>query len=270
MRKFALVSALCALAALTACNTLGDYIEGFQHMDPGNNSCTHILNTNGVPGAGFWSICNVPSSLAPPAKFYQPPPGDCGLLHCGQSLAEATTAARALLGRDDPSVFCLQRGDNILHVGRLPAGTVCPALEPKEPCKEPGETCDLDVECCEPAVCTPLQLSPPPLFDICCFEHGAACTKDEQCCKAQGASTGCIDGVCGCVPTGETCKIDECCLGSCVNGLCTDDLCQKEGETCDDTSDCCEGLHCSLNSCELDAPPKPPHAPKRRRHQVSR
>lgn len=102
-------------------------------------------------------------------------------------------------------------------------------------CHEADQPCLSDSDCCS-NVCYPNQ--------VCagaCFDNGAACTGNAECCAGQ-----CSDGAC-CVPDGNSCGTDaDCCSGSCVAGSCQaaadggagSGACDNSGNCGDDQSGC--------------------------------
>ncbi len=117
-------------------------------------------------------------------------------------------------------------------------------------CKNVGEACGGDDECC----------TAPCESGFCggtCTPDGADCTLDEDCCNGL-----CELGVCGgeCRELGETCVPGQCCppLG-CEGGLCTFSECLDDGAACGTDGECCSGVCddgvCGGGLCAPDGAP---------------
>src|SRR5438105_10863903 len=120
-----------------------------------------------------------------------------------------------------------------------------PAVDGSVPCAVRGERCG-NAPCCGVLECNGEHVC----TDGTCFDKGAYCASNVDCCGALGCTRGlCTDGLC--MTDGAHCGANiDCCNGSCVKGNCSlTDVCFGKGQGCTIDADCCGELTCEDGGC---------------------
>jgi hypothetical protein len=113
---------------------------------------------------------------------------------------------------------------------------------PVNECFDDGAACGANADCCSGVCDGTNTCAPAPA----CMPDDGVCGGDADCCSGV-----CDGGTCAppvCAPDGDACVADVDCCGAdfCDNGACS--ICVSAGNACDFDSDCCSGI-CDGGTC---------------------